>query len=88
MGGEMILVIAVNKNHFIHWCREVGLNPNDRSSVRYIYETALLDGLIGRKDVEILTLPEWYREKKRQEIDYFNMLINEHKKRREAKCEK
>lgn len=79
----MILVIAANQNHFIHWCREVGLNPNDRSSVKYISGPDQLRGIIGMKGYEILTLPEWYRDKKPSVIDEFDILVKEHRKHRE-----
>jgi hypothetical protein len=78
----MILVIAVNQNHYTHWCREVGLNPSDRSSVRYISEPDQLRGLIGRKDIEILTLPSWYVSKSAKTVDAFDLLITEHGNRR------
>jgi hypothetical protein len=80
----MILVIAVNENHFKHWCREVGLNDHP-TSVKYVFSPEQLRGLIGRPDIEILSLPEWYSTKPPSVITEFNLLIKEHWKRKEAK---
>lgn len=78
----MILVIACNPNHFEHWCREIGLNPRDRTSVIYIAEPVQLRGLLGRTDIEIVTLPEWWKYLKPEHEREFTILIEEHKRRR------
>lgn len=78
----MILVIAVSETHFKHWCREVGLNYQDKKSVRYIFSPDQLRGIIGRSDIEILTLPEWYLRRSFDVQEEFDLLINEHKKRK------
>jgi hypothetical protein len=75
----MNLVIAVSERHFEHWCREIGLPTQ---FVRYIYSPNQLRGLLGRADIDILTLPEWWREKSTSIVDEFNELIEEHWKRR------
>lgn len=78
----MIIAIAVNAHHYEHWCREHGLDTRDYNSVRYASVPDSLRGLIGRSDIEIVTLPEWYRGKSNESISEFDLLIKEHYKRR------
>jgi len=78
----MILVMAVNKIHFEHWCREVGLNPNNNNSVRYVFSPNQLRGIIGRVDIEIITLPGWYQQKDESVFSELDALVKEHYKRR------
>ena len=66
----MIAIIAVNENHFRHFCREVGL-PIDKTVVQYCFCPESLAGLIGSKEVYILTLPEWYKGKTSEQVDKF-----------------
>ncbi len=73
----MILIVAVNENHFNHFCREVNL-PRDKSIVRYVYHSDLLRGCAGRKDLSILLLPQWYLNKTSEEVNKIESLVNEH----------
>jgi hypothetical protein len=71
----MIYIIAHNEVHFSHFCREVNL-PKEQAI--YVYKPEILRGIIGVKDVHILMLPEWYRNKSVQEQDMLELMVREH----------
>ena len=78
----MICVIAHCYNHYEHWCREVGLNPKDSASVRYVDKPNRLRGLLGSERVEILRLPGWWEGWTARDSGELELLIGEHRKRR------
>lgn len=77
----MLLIIAINEHHYVHWCHSHEI-PINKRAVKYISKPEQLYGYIGHQDMDIITLPEWYLHKSGEDINKFDILIKEHWKRK------
>lgn len=58
-------VIAQNREHFVHWCREIGISPLDR---RVIFVARARD-LLGYRDVSVIYYGPYHQRRDLKEID-------------------